>query len=118
LGNVDASLDKVEHVVVLMLENRSFDHMLGYLSLGGGHADVDGLAAGMANEWGGRSYPIHHLNRTAFEPVEDPEHSGHATEQQIAGGAMSLAEQAAAHRAERALGARELRRRGLPPGQP
>ena len=31
-------LEKVEHIVVLMLENRSFDHMLGYLSLEGGRA--------------------------------------------------------------------------------
>jgi len=31
-----ASLEKVDHVVVLMMENRSFDHMLGYLSLTGG----------------------------------------------------------------------------------
>jgi phospholipase C len=89
LENVSANLAKVEHVVVLMLENRSFDHMLGYLSLEGGRTDVDGLGKGMANQWNGRSYPVHHLDRTAFEPVEDPDHSGHATEQQIAGGAMS-----------------------------
>ena len=30
-----ANLEKIEHVVVVMLENRSFDHMLGYLSLTG-----------------------------------------------------------------------------------
>ena len=24
-------LDKVQHVIVLMLENRSFDHLLGFL---------------------------------------------------------------------------------------
>ncbi len=30
-----ANLEKVDHIVVLMMENRSFDHMLGYLSLGG-----------------------------------------------------------------------------------
>ena len=29
-------LERIEHIVVLMLENRSFDHMLGYLSLEGG----------------------------------------------------------------------------------
>ena len=29
-------LQRIEHVVVLMLENRSFDHMLGYLSLEAG----------------------------------------------------------------------------------
>ena len=72
-----------------MMENRSFDHMLGYLSLEGGRGDVDGLQAGMANDYGGRSYPIHHLDRTAFEAVEDPDHSGEATSVQIAGGAMS-----------------------------
>jgi len=37
------NLQKIEHIVVLMLENRSFDHMLGYLSLEGGRDDVDGL---------------------------------------------------------------------------
>src|SRR5512142_1093565 len=41
-------LDQIDHIVVVMLENRSFDHMLGYLSLpaalgGRGRADVDGL---------------------------------------------------------------------------
>jgi phospholipase C len=72
-----------------MMENRSFDHMLGYLSLEGGRADVDGLQVGMANDYGGRSYPIHHLERTAFEPAEDPDHSGEATSVQIAGGEMS-----------------------------
>jgi phospholipase C len=28
------SLDKVETIVLLMLENRSFDHLLGHLSYG------------------------------------------------------------------------------------
>ena len=35
---VDAAvraLDRVEHIVVLMMENRSYDHMLGYLTLSG-----------------------------------------------------------------------------------
>jgi hypothetical protein len=41
-------LDPIEHIVVVMLENRSFDHMLGYLSLpaelgGKDRGDVDGL---------------------------------------------------------------------------
>jgi phospholipase C len=27
------SLSDIDHIVVLLLENRSFDHMLGYLSL-------------------------------------------------------------------------------------
>ncbi len=37
-----SGLAAIEHIVVLMLENRSFDHMLGSLTLGG-RADVDGL---------------------------------------------------------------------------
>jgi len=43
-----ANLRKVDHIVVLVLENRSFDHMLGYLSLpaelrGRGRTEVNGL---------------------------------------------------------------------------
>jgi phospholipase C len=87
--SVGTNLERVEHVVVLMLENRSFDHMLGYLSLEAGRSDIDGLRAEMANEYGGRSYAVHHLDRTAFLPVEDPDHSGEATAVQIAGGTMS-----------------------------
>jgi phospholipase C len=41
--------EKVDHVVVLMLENRSFDHMLGYLSLTGGRTDVHGLTGSERN---------------------------------------------------------------------
>ena len=66
-----ANLGKVDHVVVLMLENRSFDHMLGYLSLEGGRGDVDGLREDFANEHGGRNYPVHHLDSTVIE--DDPE---------------------------------------------
>jgi phospholipase C len=40
--------DRIDTVVVLMLENRSFDHYLGTLSLDLGR-DVDGLVAGMSN---------------------------------------------------------------------
>jgi phospholipase C len=36
-------LNDIEHIVVLMQENRSFDNMLGYLSREGGRTDVDGL---------------------------------------------------------------------------
>lgn len=83
------NLGKVKQIVVLMLENRSFDHMLGYLSLEGGRPEIDGLKAGQTNKQGGKSYPIHHLARTAFAPQEDPDHSGKATQTQIAAGKMS-----------------------------
>jgi phospholipase C len=77
-----AALDEIEHVVVLMLENRSFDHMLGYLGLEGG-LDVDGLRDGMANEHAGRSYPIFPLRKTAFTKAQDPCHSGECVDEQV-----------------------------------
>ena len=82
-----ANLDKVEHIVVLMLENRSFDHMLGYLSLEGARSDVDGLRGEFANEHDGRRYPIYHLDTTAI--ADDPDHSAASVDLQISGGAMN-----------------------------
>lgn len=83
------NLTKVEHIVVLMLENRSFDHMLGYLSLEGGRGDIDGLQDGMANVAEGVPYPINHLTRTVY-PGErwDPGHSRAETDHQMNGGKM------------------------------
>ncbi|MGH9194711.1 MAG: alkaline phosphatase family protein, partial [Acidimicrobiia bacterium] len=52
------NLSKIDHIIVLMMENRSFDHMLGFLSLptagndgrtGLGRADVDGLKGDETN---------------------------------------------------------------------
>ena len=86
-----ATLDEIEHIVVLMLENRSFDHMLGYLSLEPGGPDVDGLQAGMANEYAGHSYPIFKLEKTAFRKVQDPCHSGECVDRQVAGGSGGFA---------------------------
>src|SRR5215831_20468669 len=82
-----ANLEKIDHVVVVMLENRSFDHMLGYLSLSGRRPEIDGLRPGLANEYQGRTYPVHHLGATALGI--DPDHSAGAIDQQIADGSMS-----------------------------
>ena len=81
-----ANLQKIEHIVVLMLENRSFDHMLGYLSLEGGRVEVDGLKAGMSNRFKGNTYRIHHLKRTALTKPEDPCHGGACTAEQVSNG--------------------------------
>ena len=73
-----SGLEKIDHIVVLMLENRSFDHMLGYLSLEGGRDDVDGLRGGFANEHDGRGYPVHHLGdarRSPMIPITPPPRS-------------------------------------------
>ena len=82
-----ANLEKVDHVVVVMLENRSFDHMLGYLSLTGRRPEIDGLRPGLANEHQGRAYPVHHLAATALGI--DPDHSADAIDTQVADGTMS-----------------------------
>jgi phospholipase C len=78
-----AALGEIRHIVVLMLENRSFDHMLGYLSLEPGDFDVDGLAAGMANEHEGRAYPIFRLAKTALTKAQDPCHAGMCVDEQV-----------------------------------
>ncbi len=80
-----ANLRKINHVVVLMLENRSFDHMLGYLTLEAGRPDVDGLKASMANMHRGKRYKVRHLQRTALTRDEDPGHSGASTAEQVSG---------------------------------
>jgi phospholipase C len=84
-----AGLQAIEHIVVVMLENRSFDHMLGYLSLQDGRDDIHGLREGMANQHDGVSCPIHHLTHTHIpSPQWDPDHSAGATDEQFNDGAM------------------------------
>ncbi|MBV9355698.1 MAG: hypothetical protein JO023_09240 [Chloroflexi bacterium] len=80
------NLEKIDTVVVVMLENRSFDHMLGYLSLEKGRPDVDGLQAEFENGFAGRGYPVHHLASTRLS--EDPDHSAAGVDRQIADGRM------------------------------
>jgi phospholipase C len=61
----------IRHIVVLMMENRSFDHMLGYLRNAG--MDVDGLT-GQSNETDdGTRVTGYHLDNTRVRI--DPRHS-------------------------------------------
>ena len=85
----DANLSKFDHIVVLMMENRSFDHMLGYLSIDGGRTDIDGVPPGRKNAVGGAEYPVHPAKSTKLVKAQDPCHSGWCVAEQIAGGAMS-----------------------------
>jgi phospholipase C len=67
-------LRAVKHIVVLMMENRSFDHMLGYLALDG-TLPVDGLKPTMSNEGpGGKVYPVRPFDpgQTVFTDPKDP----------------------------------------------
>jgi len=65
-------LEKIDHIVVLMLENRSFDHMLGHLRLDG-REEVDGLTGGEKNALDDEEFSVFPLPGTTFRA--DPHHS-------------------------------------------
>jgi phospholipase C len=94
-------LSEIEHIVVLMLENRSFDHMLGHLSLNG-RDDVDGLPPDpkQVNPYDGSTYGVHHLERTTFATeAEDPGHGKADVEEQLSKGNTGFAANFAKHAA-------------------
>jgi phospholipase C len=67
--------DPIEHVIVLTLENRSFDHMLGCLQQVKGVEGISASGQPRTNEYGGKPYP-----QEAYAPghgrfvVDDPMH--------------------------------------------
>ena len=72
----------IEHIVVLCMENRSFDHMLGWVP------DADGAQAGLSfRDLSGASHPTYHLSPDwqgcAFQ---DPDHSYDGGRAQLNGG--------------------------------
>jgi phospholipase C len=90
-------LMRIEHIVVLQLENRSFDHMLGYLAHRGNelpdHGElgtkVEGLA-GKTNSYRGTEYGAEVLDEEAFDTQHlDPPHGDAEVKVQIAGGQMT-----------------------------
>jgi phospholipase C len=83
------NLAKIEHIVVLMMENRSFDHMLGFLTRDEGRTDLEGPPPGAANNAAGKSWPVHPATNTKLVKLQDPRHGHVDVEAQIAGGAMS-----------------------------
>ena len=85
----------IDHIVVLMMENRSFDHLLGYLSLapdqgGRGRTDIDGLKSGAlpSNRYLGQDYPSFRVTDPAFVR-HTPPHGPGPVLAQIGGGQMS-----------------------------
>ncbi len=60
----------IEHIVVLMMENRSFDHFLGWLP------GADGKQAGLRyRDNGGKLRSTHHLTTYQGCDYDDPDHS-------------------------------------------
>jgi phospholipase C len=88
------NLGKVDHIVLVMMENRSFDHMLGYLSREGGRSDIEGLKweseadATQYNFYKGKYYYPKPLTDTHIINIEalSPDHSHEAVKAQMADG--------------------------------
>jgi phospholipase C len=87
-GTVTPALlrERIKTVVVLMMENRSFDHVFGSYSLLEGRDDVDGLSADMSNKMlDGSSVPIFPADVMCL--ADDPAHGYDASHEQFNGGA-------------------------------
>jgi phospholipase C len=76
----------IDHVVVLMQENRSFDHYLGRLARGRRGAEGPPRRASNPNPEGGR--PIRPFHARRYCEVADLDHSWNASHRQWNGGAM------------------------------
>jgi phospholipase C len=77
-------VEKIDHLVVLMLENRSFDHMLGYLKNAG--MNVEGKIGQMNETEDGRRVVGHHLDSTRVRI--GAKHHVPDVARQVAGGKM------------------------------
>jgi phospholipase C len=84
-------LDNLKHIVVLMMENRSFDHMLG--ALRAQDPRIDGLTGNESNPnaSGARNpVPVQPLAQFQGQLDPDPDHHFPAVDLQIFGGDRSL----------------------------
>ena len=73
--------DKIKHVVVLMLENRAFDHMCGWL--GKWIPGVDGLTGNEYNVANGTRYYVN--DTSPYVGAFDPDHSVKGTTLEVMG---------------------------------
>lgn len=81
----DELLAGIDHFVVVMMENRSFDHYLGSLQLDEGR-DIDGLTGAESNDdRAGNSYPV--AKEDDFVVLTDPPHGYQTSRDQHNGGA-------------------------------
>src|ERR1700690_3738106 len=81
-------LDALKHIVVLMMENRSFDHMLG--SLKAVNPLIDGVDGTQWNpDTEGNKVFVQPLAEYQSQLDPDPDHAFPAVDQQIFNGAQS-----------------------------
>ena len=79
-----AGLDQLKHIVVLMMENRSFDHMLGYLKAQ--DARIDGVSGNETNpDTTGAPVPVKPLAKYQSQLQPDPGHHFEDVKLQIHG---------------------------------
>jgi phospholipase C len=82
----------IEHVFVLMLENRSFDHMLGFSDIYGNDAEtgdgtrIHGLFGTESNSWNGNVYPVTR-GADRVMPIDPPHEFPEVVEQLCGAGA-------------------------------
>jgi phospholipase C len=103
------ALANIDHIIVLTKENRSFDHMLGFLSLptnkgGMGRTDVDGLKGNESNPYNGVNYPSFAFapGQTLFQP--NAEQNAGPTFHQVDSGKMDGFVRSYAEEASRSSG--------------
>lgn len=65
--------EKFDHIVVLMMENRSFDHVLGYRSLLSRGADVDGLTDAVIQAFSKNARSPNSYEKEIFRWLGDPQ---------------------------------------------
>jgi phospholipase C len=79
------ALAKIQHIVVLMMENRSFDHMLGYLR-NDGMPEVDGLTGAESNtDAAGVPHTVYAYPPEPFSDTFDPCHAPECVAKQLDG---------------------------------
>ena len=77
----------LDTIVVVMMENRSFDHYFGTLSLDEGRTDIDGLKPNMFNpDTLGNKVPINLVTPDRICVLDDPDHEWDAWPVQFDGG--------------------------------
>ena len=83
----------IKHVFVLMLENRSFDHMLGVISLPGIDAVTqkptrsNAVPQGAGNSWNGKNYSA---GPPTVDPIKnDPYHEFEDVLEQLCGAGVT-----------------------------
>jgi phospholipase C len=84
-----STVSELRHIFVLMLENRSFDHMLGHSGITGTDAEtgqpttIDGLTGTESNSFHGITYPV--TTDAPYRMAHDPGHSFDAQLIQLCG---------------------------------